>query len=161
MLTFVLMLQVSCFLTSCLVCFYSFGGFVLVFVEFFALFFLFWVEYLGDGRRHGLWLIVSCGGGGVRGFFISSALCSRIWMSASSKHRSCQVLIIVNEFHLLRRFTFPPADTRQRAGPSGMLTLTWLNGVWDDLQYIEICSKQSVRDQTYLHTAVQNNGNNI
>lgn len=56
--------------------------------------------------------------GEVRGFFISSALCSGIWMSASSKHHSCQVLIIVNEFHLLHRFPFPPADSRQRAGPT-------------------------------------------
>lgn len=113
--TLVLMLQLCCCFTSCWVRFYSFGVFVLVFVEFLALFFLFWAEYLGDGRRHGLWLIVSCGGGGVRGFFISSALCSRIWMSASSKHRSCQVLIILNEFHLLRRFTFPPADTETKS----------------------------------------------
>lgn len=41
--------------------------------------------------------------GGVRGFFISSPLCSGIWMSASSKCHSCQALIIVNGFHLLRR----------------------------------------------------------
>lgn len=63
----------------------------------------------GSSSRHGLWWIVSCGGGGtgtdggVRGFFISSPLCSEIWMSASSKCHSCQALIIVNGFHLLLR----------------------------------------------------------
>lgn len=35
--------------------------------------------------------------------FISSPLCSGIWMSASSKCHSCQALIIVNGFHLLYR----------------------------------------------------------
>lgn len=116
----------------CLVCIYIFS-FFFFFCFLFVLFslchlfvhvFIFLVVYLGNGSRHGLWLIVSCGGGGVatdgevRGFFISSALCSGIWMSASSKHHSCQVLIIVNEFHLLHRFPFPPADSRQRAGPT-------------------------------------------
>lgn len=101
---------------------FVFFVFTLPFICSFVCFF--GVVYLGNGSRHGLWLIVSCGGGGVatdgevRGFFISSALCSGIWMSASSKHHSCQVLIIVNEFHLLHRFPFPSADSRQRAGPT-------------------------------------------
>lgn len=67
------------------------------------------VVYLGSSSRHGLWLIVSCGGGGVgmdgevRGFFISSPLCGGIWMTASSKCHSWLVLIIINGFHLLHR----------------------------------------------------------
>lgn len=121
----------------CLLCLYFFVCFIYLNFFFFCFLFVFvslciylliclffGVVYLGNGSRHGLWLIVSCGGGGVatdgevRGFFISSALCSGIWMSASSKHHSCQVLIIVNEFHLLHRFPFPPADYRQRVGPT-------------------------------------------
>lgn len=50
-LTFVLMLQVCCFLTSCLVCFYSFGVFVLVFVEFFTLPYFFFLSGVSGRRR--------------------------------------------------------------------------------------------------------------
>lgn len=76
---------------------------------FICLFVGFGVVYLGSSSRHGLWYVVSCGGGGAgmdggeRGFFISSRLCSGIWMSASSKCHSCQALIIINGCHLSHR----------------------------------------------------------
>lgn len=99
-------------LLYCLGFFSSMFLYFLLFVCF--VFTVFGVVYLVDCSRHGLWLIINCGGGGVatevRCFFISSALCSGIWMSASSKHHRCQGLSIVNEFHLLHRYTFWGVD---------------------------------------------------
>lgn len=106
---FVSCVYIFALLLSCL--FFSFM-FLYFFLFVCFVFTVFGVVYLVDSSRHGLWLIISCGGGGVatdgevRCFFISSGLCSGIWTSASSKHHKCQGLIIVNEFHLLHRYTF-------------------------------------------------------